>query len=58
MPDEGNGDIDWFILGDIRGVDIDGDWGGGNDIGVEGEERECFRELLRLCFLYLTLYML
>ncbi len=43
-----------FMAGDIRGVDMTGEGGGGNDIGVDGEDRECFPELLLLCFLYLT----
>jgi len=54
IPDEGEGDMGLFMAGDIRGVDMTGEGGGGNDIGVDGEDRECFPELLLLCFLYLT----
>ena len=55
MLDDGDGDIDIvFIAGDIRGVDVDGDGGGGSDIGVDGDDIECLADPLRLCFLYLT----
>ena len=53
MLDDGDGDI-VLIAGDIRGVDVDGDGGGGSDIGVEGDDIECLADPLRLCFLYLT----
>ena len=54
MPEEGDGDMGLFIPGDIPGVDMMGEGGGGSDMGVEGEDMECLLLLLRLCFLYLT----
>ena len=54
MFDDGEGDI-VLIAGDIRGVDVDGDCGGGSDIGVEGDDIfDGFVDPLRLCFLYFT----
>jgi hypothetical protein len=53
MFDDGKGDMG-FIAGDMPGIDIDGEGGGGRDIGVDGDELECLTEPLRLCFLYLT----
>ena len=54
MPEVGVGDLGLFIPGDIPGVDMMGEGGGGSDMGVEGEDMECLLLLLRLCFLYLT----
>jgi hypothetical protein len=42
------------MAGDMPGVDMMGEGGGGSDMGVEGEDMECLLLLLRLCFLYLT----
>ena len=53
-PEEGDGDMGLFMAGDMPGVDMMGEGGGGSDMGVEGEDMECLLLLLRLCFLYLT----